>query len=120
MVRGGPVKRTRTISARVTPSEWEAWDRCRHGSGRKEMGAFVRAVVNAAVGYTDTTAGEYRYARRPPDVPAVNRDAYRQLVGAANNLNQLTRAVHASAPLRHQLRRTLEAVEHAAMAVVGR
>lgn len=83
------------------------------------MGAFVRAVMNDAVGYR-SVSGEYRYSRRPPDVPPINRDAYRQLVGAANNLNQLVRAVHVSAPLRHQLRRTLEAVEAAAMAVVGR
>ena len=119
MVRGGPVKRTRAVYTRLTPAEWEAWDRCRHGSGRKEMGAFVRAVVNGAVGHTDGPT-EYRFARRPPDVPPINRDAYRQLVGAVNNLNQLTRAVHASAPLRHQLRRTLEAVEAAATAVLGR
>ena len=119
MVRGGPLKRTRTVSTRLTAAEWEAWDRCRHGSGRREMGAFVRAVVNEAVGYT-SGPGEYRQARRPPDVPPVNRDAYRQLVGAANNLNQLTRAVHASTPLRHQLRCTLAAVEAAAMAMVGR
>lgn len=119
MVRGGPVKRTRMVCARLTPAKWEAWDRCRHGSGRKEMGAFVRAVVNDAVGFRESP-GEYRYARRPPDVPVINRDAYRLLVGAANNLNQLTRAIHGSAPIRQQLRRTLGAVEDAAMAVLGR
>lgn len=117
MVRGGYTERTRTVSMRVTPDEWEAWDRCRHGSGRKEMGAFVRAVMNDAVGYKGGT--EYRGVRRPWDVPPINRDAYRQLVGAVNNLNQITRAVHASAPLKHRLRETLAAVEEAARAVLG-
>lgn len=49
MARGTPgVKRTRTISVRVSQAEWEAWEARRARSGRVEMGAWVRAVVTDA------------------------------------------------------------------------
>jgi hypothetical protein len=43
MVRGGPVKRTRDVRVRLTPAE-------RASTGRRELGAWVRAVVNELLG----------------------------------------------------------------------
>jgi hypothetical protein len=93
MTRGGPVRRTRTVSTRLTAAEWERWDARRAGSGRRELGAWVRAVVNDAEGFTP----DGRQAGDVPVVPEVNADAHRQLVGAAANLNQLARAANVGA-----------------------
>lgn len=128
MARGTPgVKRTRTISVRVSQEEWQAWEARRERSGRAEMGAWVRAVVtdadvdgvgDEAVGAgvdrgvagdsspacepaAETSSQDSPAARPPrrvagdrPVVPEVNERAYAVLVGAANNLNQLTRFSH--------------------------
>ena len=91
MPRGSSVKRSRTISVRTTPAEWDAWDARREKSGRREMGAWVRAVVMDAEGVrlpTGKSPGDI------PVVPEVNNDAYRQLVGAGNNINQIARRLN--------------------------
>ena len=49
MARGGPVKRTHTVSVRLTPDERAAWDELRTAAGRRELGAWVRDVVNDIV-----------------------------------------------------------------------
>lgn len=89
VTRGGPEKRVRDVRVRLTEAEYAVWDAARAKSGRREMGAWVRAVVSEVV------AGA-RSPRRPGDlayriVPAVNVDAYRQLVAVASNVNQLAR-----------------------------
>jgi len=120
MVRGTPgVKRTRTISVRVSEAEWEAWEARRAASGRKEMGAWVRAVVLDAeglgqVGVPGSQAGDI------PVVPEVNEVAYAALVGAANNLNQLTRYSHQEEALAAGVSAAVAEVVAAARAVRGR
>jgi hypothetical protein len=85
MVRGGPVRRTRDVRVRLTPAEHAAWTAARETTGRRELGAWVRTVVNDLL---QATPG------RP--TPAVDHDhhlvdAYQQLLRAGNNLNQLAR-----------------------------
>lgn len=120
MVRGTPgVKRNRTISVRVSETEWAAWDARREASGRREMGAWVRAVVLDAeglgtVGVAGSRAGDV------PVVPEVNEVAYAALVGAANNLNQLTRYSHQEEALAAGVAAAVAEVVAAARAVRGR
>lgn len=130
MTRGGPVKRTHTVSVRLTPDERAAWDELRLAAGRRELGAWVRDVVNDVVaGQRPSTAGEQQPATSPlravpggPRVVAeVNRDAYRQLVGVASNLNQVARRLNAGGQLAGgELSAVLVLVRAAARAVQGR
>lgn len=163
MARGtAGVKRTRTISVRVSDAEWEAWEARRERSGRAEMGAWVRAVVTDAgvdeavhedVGAgadvdLEATSGPSRdpgapaepiaesssglssevlpAARAPrraagdrPVVPEVNERAYAVLVGAANNLNQLTRFSHQVQALVPGIEAAMAEVVEASRAVRG-
>ena len=90
MTRGDAAdKRVRDVRVRLTEAEYAAWTAAREQSGRKELGAWVRAVVSEVL----TGA---RSPRRPGDlpfrrVPEVNIDVYRQLVAVASNVNQLAR-----------------------------
>ena len=38
-------KRTRDVRVRLTDAEWKLWDAAREASGRKEMGAWARAII---------------------------------------------------------------------------
>ena len=136
MARGGPVKRTHTVSVRLTPEERAAWDELRAAAGRRELGAWVRDVVNDVVaghGAAGQAAGGEAGTRAPPVVPVravpggprvvaeVNRDAYRQLVGVAGNLNQVARRLNAGGQLAEgELSAVLVAVRAAARGVQGR
>jgi len=138
MARGGPVKRTHTVSVRLTPEERVAWDELRAAAGRRELGAWVRDVVNDVVaghgapGALDAAgqAGRGTSLVTPPVravpggprvVPEVNRDAYRQLVGVAGNLNQVARRLNAGGQLADgELSAVLVAVRAAARGVQGR
>jgi hypothetical protein len=113
---------------RLTEAEWARWDARRELSGRAEMGAWVRHVVADAEGLAVDLDGRRdgrsggRRAGDLPLVPSVNVDAYRQLAGAAVNLNQVARAVNAGAggeQLRGRLVEVLEALAEAMRAVVG-
>ena len=119
--RGGPVKRTRTVSVRLTPAEWEAWEERRARSGQREMGAWVRVVVTDAA---DVRLAGGRAPGEPRVVPEVNQDAYRQLVGAAANLNQIARRLNASGELERaglpSVAVVLDELRSAARAVQGR
>ena len=102
MTRGGPVKRTHTVSVRLTPDERAAWDRVRSAAARRELGAWVRDVVNDVVaGHGPAGAGagaastSWRVPGGPRALPAADRDARRQLAGVANNLNQIARQLNA-------------------------
>jgi len=121
MVRGGAEKRTRLVAVRVTPAEWTAWDERRAASGRREMGAWVRAVVNEAERVPARSASPRR-AGDVPVVPEVNREVRGQLARAGNNLNQLARAVNAGAApaVVEEIRTAVDAVAVAARAVYGR
>ena len=119
LTRGGSVKRTRDVRVRLTPEEHALWDAARAQSGRKELGAWVRAAVN------EMLTGN-REPRRPGDlartiVPPVNVDAWRQLVGIATNVNQLAHWCNSEqrAGDAATLRRLAAEVEAAAWAVRG-
>lgn len=116
MVRGTPgVRRGHTVSTRLSEGEWAVWDAARAGSGRAEMGAWVRAVV-------DEVIGRFPVGGRPgdvPRVPEVNAAAYAALVGVAANLNQLTRYAHHDRQLTAGLEEAIGAVVAAAFAVRG-
>ena len=120
--------RTRTVSTRLTEAEWARWDARRELSGRAEMGAWVRHVVADAEGLAIDPDGRRdgrsggRHAGDLPLVPSVNVDAYRQLAGAAVNLNQIARAVNmgeGGGELEVRLVEVLEALAEAMRAVVG-
>jgi hypothetical protein len=107
------------VRVRLTDAEYARWDAARAESGRREMGAWVRAVVE------ELLTGR-RARRRPGDlprriVPAVNIDAYRQLVGVASNVNQLAHWCNSEerAPEAEQLRRLASQLEALAWAVRG-
>jgi len=89
MTRGGPEKRVRDVRVRLTEAEYQRWSEARMKSGRRELGAWVRAVVEEVL--TRRRAG-----RRPGDlarmvIPEVNLDAAETLIGLANNINQLAK-----------------------------
>ena len=130
MARGGPVKRTHTVSVRLTPDERAAWDRVRAAAGRRELGAWVRDVVDEAIadhgpagagaGEASTSSTSGRVPGGPRALPAADRDARRQLAGVANNLNQIARqlnAVGAGAVLLDEVAAALVEVAAAARAV---
>lgn len=85
MVRGGPIRRTRDVRVRLTPAEHAAWTTARETTGRRELGAWVRTVVNDLLqatpgGPTPTVDQDHHLV-----------DAYAALTRAGNNLNQLAR-----------------------------
>jgi hypothetical protein len=89
MSRGGPVRRTRDVRIRLTPAEHTRWRAARDQSGRRELGAWARAVIE------EILTGR-RQPRRPGDLPRIvvpeaNAAAARHLVGVANNVNQIAR-----------------------------
>ena len=54
VTRGGPVKRTKDVRVRLTPDEHALWEAARERSGRKELGAWVRATItDGVVRYAD-------------------------------------------------------------------
>jgi hypothetical protein len=86
VVRGSPgSKRTRCVSVRLNAEELERWQRARQKTERKELGAWVRAVVEESLNGRPGVPGDV------PRVPEVNETAYAQLVQAAENLRDLLR-----------------------------
>ena len=118
MSRGDPSnKRTRDVRVRLSEDEWQLWDAAREASGRKELGAWVRAFIHEAL--LRRSEG-----RRPGDlarvvVPETNRAAVAELRRVGNNLNQL--AHHANTEGRlvdvDELRRLLVEVDDGSSAV---
>ncbi|MEU7007172.1 hypothetical protein [Streptomyces sp. NPDC046332] len=114
MVRGTPgERRSHCVSVRVTPEELERWHAARAETGRKELGAWVRAVVTEALTGRTGVPGDV------PVVPLINEAAYGQLVQAANNLNQLTRYSHQERALPASIQAAVEEIGRAALAVRG-
>lgn len=113
MVRGTPGEpRTHCVSVRLTPRELERWRQARDRTGRRELGAWVRAVVEQALGRPGIPGDV-------PVVPLINHAAYGQLVQAANNLNQLTRYAHQNRELPAAILAAVEEIGNAALAVRG-
>jgi len=100
----------------VSEAEWAQWEALRVASGRKEMGAWARAVILDALGM----GGPGSRVGDLPVVPEVNRAAYDALMGATNNLNQLTRYSHQSEALAPGVLEAVAVVKEAALAVRGR
>ncbi|WP_411107775.1 plasmid mobilization protein [Streptomyces sp. cmx-4-9] len=114
MVRGTQgEKRTHCVSVRLTPQELERWRKAQAATGRRELGAWVRAVV------TERLTGRRGVPGDIPVVPEVNRQAFDQLAAAANNLNQLTRYSHEQRELHAAIQAAAEEVGRAALAVRG-
>ncbi|MET8298715.1 plasmid mobilization relaxosome protein MobC [Streptomyces sp. NPDC001668] len=114
MVRGIPgQKRSHCVSVRVTPEELETWRAAQAATGRRELGAWVRAVV------TESLTGRPGVPGDVPTVPLVNAASYGQLVQAANNLNQLTRYAHQTGELHADIQAAIAEVGRAALAVRG-
>jgi len=121
VTRGGPVKRTRDVRVRLTPAEHAAWTAARAGSGRRELGAWVRAVVNELL---DRPGHEHAGGRQ-----LVDAAVYAALVRAGNNLNQLARwanterrypAEHEAAAVYAETRAAVEQIRAAARPVPSR
>ncbi|MFJ3826027.1 hypothetical protein [Streptomyces nodosus] len=74
------------MSVRLNDEELERWQSARAGTERKELGAWVRAVVEEFLQGHPGIPGDV------PRVPEVNEGAYLQLVQAANDLQELVRA----------------------------
>jgi len=112
MTRGGPIKRARDVRVRLTPAEYAAWTAARERSGRRELGAWVREVMNDLLDRaadTPSSSGAADLGREDQ----IDVAAYAALVRIGNNLNQLTRwanterrypAEHAAAATYHEVR----------------
>ncbi|MFE3776133.1 plasmid mobilization relaxosome protein MobC [Streptomyces sp. NPDC059122] len=119
MVRGTPGKRREnTVSVRLNDEEQARWKAGMAAAGRREMGAWVRQVVEevlAARGDGPPAGAE----RRPAPLDPVSQAAYDELVRIGNNLNQLTRYTHQDAALHRGLEAVLFEVGNAALALRG-
>ncbi|MFD3940221.1 hypothetical protein ACFWSP_35350 [Streptomyces sp. NPDC058618] len=114
MVRGkSGERRTHCVSVRVTSEELERWRGAQAATGRRELGAWVRAVV------TERLTGRRGVPGDVPVVPEVNAAAFEQLAAASNNLNQLTRYSHEQRELHAAIQAAVEEVGRAALAVRG-
>ncbi|MEU3137590.1 plasmid mobilization relaxosome protein MobC [Streptomyces sp. NPDC006854] len=106
------------MSVRVSDAERERWEAARAESGRREMGAWVRAVVEDAL--ADRTEGDVPGAeKRPADLDPVSQAAYDELCRIGANLNQLVRYTHQDGQLHAAVEAALFEVGNAALAVRG-
>lgn len=106
-------KRDKTVTLRLTEAELARWTEARERTPRKEMGAWVRSVVEEVLTGDPAIPGDV--AR----VPAINEQAYRELAAVGNNLNQLVRWSHMNDRLHPALLTAIEAVGNAALVVRG-
>ncbi|MFD6015030.1 hypothetical protein ACFWHA_35725 [Streptomyces rochei] len=119
MARGTPgSKRGHTVSVRLSDEERERWESARGESGRREMGAWVRAVVEDVL--ADRTEGDVPGAEKgPAPLPPINQDAHDELCRIGANLNQLVRYTHQDGQLHAAVEAALFEVGNAALAVRG-
>jgi hypothetical protein len=119
MARGTPgSKREHTVSVRLNDEERKRWDAARVESGRRELGAWVRAVVEDVL--ADRSDGGVPGAeRRPAPLDPVSQAAYDELVRIGNNLNQLVRYSHQDGRLHQAIETALFDVGNAALALRG-
>ncbi|MFE9393549.1 hypothetical protein [Streptomyces sp. NPDC006784] len=84
MVRGkADSKRTHCVSVRLNAEELARWQGARRQTERKELGAWVRAVVEESLNGHPGVPGDV------PRVPEINENAYTHLVQAAQDLRSL-------------------------------
>ncbi|WP_055526615.1 hypothetical protein [Streptomyces graminilatus] len=119
MVRGTPgSKRGHTVSVRLNDEEKQRWDEARAGSGRRELGAWVRAVVEDVL--ADVDDGQAPGAeRRPAPLDPVTQAAYDELCRIGANLNQLVRYTHQDGALHPAIEAALFEVGNAALVIRG-
>ena len=106
-------KREKTVTVRLTEVELARWTEARERTPRREMGAWVRSVVEEALTGSAVIPGDV--ARVPP----VNEDVFHELAALGNNLNQLVRWTHVNDRLHPALLAAVEAVGNAALVVRG-
>lgn len=119
MARGTPgSKRTHTVSVRLSDAERIRWDAARQESGRRELGAWVRAVVEDVLdGQGDGTAPGAE--RGPAPLDPVTQATYDELCRIGANINQLVRYTHQDAALHPAVEAALFEVGNAALALRG-
>ncbi|MGV4930285.1 plasmid mobilization relaxosome protein MobC [Streptomyces sp. HJ7] len=103
---------------RLNDEEQTRWKAALSESGRKELGAWVRQVVEDVLderGGGPAPGGE----RRPVMLDPVSQAAYDELVRIGNNLNQLTRYTHQDGNLHRGLEAVLFEVGNAALVLRG-
>ena len=119
MVRGTPgSKRGHTVSVRLNDEEKRRWDEARAESGRRKLGAWVRAVVEDVLDDVDGQAVPGA-ERRPAPLDPVTQAAYDELCRIGANLNQLVRYSHQDGHLHHAIEAALFEVGNAALALRG-
>ncbi|MFJ4577519.1 hypothetical protein ACIP4W_40485 [Streptomyces sp. NPDC088846] len=120
MVRGTPgSKRAHTVSVRLNDAERERWDAARTASGRRELGAWVRAVVEDVLDDQVDNGGAPGAERGPAPLDPVTQAAYDELCRIGANLNQLVRYTHQDGRLHPAVEQTLFEVGNAALALRG-
>lgn len=110
------------MSVRLNDAERARWDEARVDSGRRELGAWVRAVVEDVLAEnTDSprTSGVPGAERRPPALDPVSQAAYEELCRIGQNINQLTRYTHQDGRLHPAVEEALFQVGNAALALRG-
>ncbi|MGW1186296.1 hypothetical protein ACWD7Y_32720 [Streptomyces drozdowiczii] len=119
MARGTPgSKRGHTVSVRLNDTERQKWDEARARSGRRELGAWVRAVVEDVL--DDQADGAVPGAERgPAQLDPVTQAAYDELCRIGANLNQLVRYTHQDGALHPAIEAALFEVGNAALAIRG-
>ncbi|MEU2134914.1 hypothetical protein [Streptomyces sp. NPDC018352] len=119
MARGTPgSKRTHTVSVRLSNAERERWDAARQESGRRELGAWVRAVVEDVLDDQGDGAAPGT-ERGPAPLDPVTQATYDELCRIGANLNQLVRYTHQDAALHPAVEQALFDVGNAALALRG-
>ncbi|MFB9594028.1 hypothetical protein [Streptomyces racemochromogenes] len=120
MVRGTPgAKREHTVSVRLSEEERKRWAAARAESGRREMGAWVRAVVEERLA---GEAGGAPGAAGPPPGPEldpVSEAAYAELCRIGANVNQLVRYSHQDGAIHPAIEAALYELGAAAAALRG-
>jgi len=120
MVRGTPgSKRGHTVSVRLNDEEKVRWEKARAASGRREMGAWVRAVVEDVLADVDGEGQVPGTERRPAPLDPVSQAAYDELVRIGANLNQLVRYSHQDGAVHPAIEAALFEVGNAALALRG-
>lgn len=119
MVRGTPgSKREHTVSVRLNDAEKQRWDDARAESGRRELGAWVRVVVEDVLADADGQAVPGA-ERGPAPLDPITQAAYDELCRIGANLNQLVRYSHQDGALHPAIEAALFEVGNAALAIRG-
>ncbi|MFJ4843704.1 hypothetical protein [Streptomyces sp. NPDC088746] len=119
MARGTPgSKREHTVSVRLNEAERIRWDAARQESGRRELGAWVRAVVEDVLA-DQGDGGALGAERGPAPLAPINQDTYDELCRIGANLNQLVRYTHQDGHLHPAVEAALFEVGNAALFLRG-